>query len=586
MLLISILSPAMVSAKTQAPIIHFQTAKKREKDGKIRIDVKIEDKSGIKNVKYAIGLHRKPFFKYSFYKSKVKNVTLSSANKLEFHFKLEENSSVTVFAENKKGQSLAKAITAKEKSENSEKKPSPSEGGKPTDTTKPNTDSSGGNIPPKKTENEKPNTGVGNGKNQGDSKPSDGKVDTLINENTSQPTEDKKRFRISDGPDPELYTIHNERRSVWVSFLELSKAGYTEMDFRTRANNILNDMVSRNMNTLYFHVRPFSDAMYRSDYFPWSTYASGKEGKDPGFDPLSIMVKEAHSRGIKIHAYINPYRVNYASIFEGLKKDPLNYKWKNPAYSWRNDTDENNDRNVLKHGNMYFYNPSKPEVISLITNGVREICERYDVDGVIFDDYFYPNLGAKYKENFDSEEYDEYVTEMEEGGNTALNIVAWRRENINTMVKSVYAAIKGAGKNQEFGISPAGNINNLKSNYTYYVDIERWCSEPGFMDYIEPQQYWGFDNKYVPFEKNVSAWRKLIKNPQLKLYFAIPISYLEAQPDKEWRENVDILGAMLQNLRHQGIGGFSIFRYDHMTDKYLKKKGAKEGRDIFFNLIK
>lgn len=574
----------IVLAKEKSPRISFEIIDKKVKKGKLKLGVKIEDKSGLKSVKYAVGKHRKPFFRYSFYAKKVKNVKISVKNKITLNLTVNEGSVITIFTENKKGFSSLKSILVKKEEKKEDIKKENENGNLPSDTSG-KTDTNIAIIENKKpeqkpTENETithPNSAQNTTQNTGNE---GGANETELTGNK------KKRFKISDGPSPDNFNIYNERRSVWVSFLELSKKGYTEEEFRRKAEEILNTLVVRNMNTVYFHVRPFSDAMYKSSYYPWSTYASGKEGRDPGFDPLSIMVEEAHSRGIKIHAYINPYRVNYASIFEGLKKDTSDYKWKNPAYLWRNDEDEENDRNVLKHGNLYYYNPSKAEVISLITNGVREICENYDVDGVIFDDYFYPNLGKKYKENFDAEEYDEYVFEVEESGDTPLSIVAWRRANINKMVKSVYSAVKGVGKGQEFGISPAGNINNLKSVYSYYVDIEKWCSEPGFLDYIEPQQYWGFDNKYVPFEKNIKNWKNIVKNPAIKLYFAIPISYLEAQPDNEWKQNPDILGCMLQNLRYQDIEGFSIFRYDHMTDKFLKKKGAKKGRDIFFELLK
>ena len=109
--------------------------------------------------------------------------------------------------------------------------------------------------------------------------------------------------------------------------------------------------------------------MYRSAYFPWSKYASGTQGVDPGFDPLAIMVNAAHSRNLKIHAYINPYRVCTEADFGKLATS-------SPAYKWLNDDNEDNDRNVLKFGNMYYYNPSSDDVIKLINNGVAEIVKK------------------------------------------------------------------------------------------------------------------------------------------------------------------------------------------------------------------
>lgn len=359
---------------------------------------------------------------------------------------------------------------------------------------------------------------------------------------------------------------NDEVRAVWITFLEFSSKGYTEATFNSRINEMFNHIAGSGMNTVYVHVRPFSDAMYNSKYFPWSRYASGVQGVNPGFDPLSIMVKAAHERNLKIHAYINPYRVSTEGDFKSLAVN-------NPAYIWLNDGDESNDRNVLKFNNMYYYNPSSEEVIELINNGVKEIVQNYDVDGIIFDDYFYPTLGKDYKKNFDAQEYELYSELSESQGITPLSIVDWRKNNINKMVKNVYSTVKKSG-NRTFGISPAGNLDNLRAVDKYYVDIDLWGSEEGFVDYLAPQQYWGFENKYVPFDANVDRWAALVKNPNIKLYVALPVYKAQAQDTSEWVNNKDILARMLNGLRARNLKGFSLYRYDYMTAAFLTKDGA------------
>lgn len=388
---------------------------------------------------------------------------------------------------------------------------------------------------------------------------------TQVASNTTNETkpeyQNSKSKKVEKLPNIEAY---KEMRAAWITFLEFSDKGYTKDTFTSQINKMFDYIKESGLNTIYAHVRPFSDAFYKSTYFPWSKYVSGTQGLDPGFDPLEIMVSEAHKRGLKLHAYINPYRVCTTKDFKKISTD-------SPAYKWWNDEDYK--RNVLKYNGMYYYNPSSDEVIKLINNGVKEIIDNYAVDGIIFDDYFYPNLGKKYKKNFDAPEYSDYVDECDD---EPMSIVAWRRNNINKMVKRVYSTIKNKNKTLLFGISPAGNISNLLDKNRYYVDIYKWCSEDGFLDYVAPQQYWGFEHETCSFEGNVNKWRNIVTNPNIKLYFVLPIHLAQAQNTEEWQENHDIISRMITSLREKSLGGFSIYRYDYMTPDYLKKDGALE----------
>ncbi len=483
-------------------------------NGKIKLKMNVTDNKAIKSVKYALGNHRKAFFKDLFYSKKIKNVSVNSTKSISTNLNVKHNAIYTIYAIDKAGNSTIKKVRIKIK----------------------NNDETPQNPP--------------------------------VNDNTNSNIDNNSKTNVANNNS-------NEIRAVWITFLEFSSKGYTMDSFTVQIAEMFDKIAANGMNTIYAHVRPFSDAMYRSVYFPWSKYVSGTQGVDPGFDPLAIMVNEAHKRNLKLHAYINPYRVCTEADFNSLSTN-------SPAYKWLNDNDEKNNRNVLKFGKMYYYNPSSSDVIKLINNGVAEIVKNYDVDGVIFDDYFYPTLGSNYSSKFDSEEYADYKLNTEK----PMSIVNWRRDNINKMVKTVYATVKNSGKNRTFGISPAGNLTNLRANDKYYVDIDRWGRETGFVDYIAPQQYWGFEHSICPFEENVNKWMAVVTNPNVKLYVALPMHLAQAQETSEWKNNHDILGRMVTSLRNKSLSGFSIYRYHYMTPDYLKKDGAMDEYNNLVNVIK
>lgn len=504
----------------QKPVIKYSVSLKSN-GKKAVLKLKVSDNLTLKEVKYSEGSHRKSFFTHSFYSKKIKKLSVTSAKSLSTEFSVKVGKIITVYAVDKSGNSVIKKIRIDKDIDNNVS----------GDDSNANTGNS-----------ENPSNNDKNGNTAGDGDNSNNNPQAPI-VNTS------------------------EVRAVWITFLEFSSKGHSEFDFKQKIDLMFDNIVKSGMNTVYAQVRPFSDAFYNSAYFPWSKYVSGKQGQHPGYDPLAYMVDAAHARGLKLHAYINPYRVCTTSEFKNIAPN-------SPAYIWLNDNDDNNDRNVLKLGNMYYYNPSSSDVIALITNGVREIIENYAVDGVIFDDYFYPTLGKDYEYKFDSEEYDTYATRLEEAGNTPLSIVDWRRNNIDTMIKSVYATVKSVGKGLTFGISPAGNLNNLRAKDKYYINIDKWCSEDGYIDYIAPQLYWGFEHSVCPFEETVVKWMNVVTNPNVKLYVALGMHKPQAQDTDEWKNNHNILARMVLSLRNKNLGGFSLFRYDFMKEENLTKPGA------------
>lgn len=389
----------------------------------------------------------------------------------------------------------------------------------------------------------------------------------------------------TDGTDSENGTVNpessgnkssasGELHGVWISFFDYNEKGYTRTSFTREAETMLDKCKADNFSDVFVHVRMFADAMYNSKYFPWSRYSSGKIGKSPGFDPLSIMVTEAHKRGLKIHAWINPYRITKDTTSNSaLAKSSY-------AYKWRNSKSPSLRRNVLNYDGRLYFNPSKTQVQNLIVNGVKEIVQNYDVDGIHFDDYFYPYLGTTYRKNFDAKEYNTYVKKCRNNGTTPVSIVTWRRRNVNRLIKNVYSAVKSADKKCVFGISPAGNISNLYLNNNYYCDVKEWMGNPGYIDYICPQIYWSFEHPSCPYKKTLNTWTAIKRHKSVKLYAGLAayragISAKEAKAigDKGWAKSNTVLKRQIKYAQNTGeTSGFIFFDYSDLKRSSARKE--------------
>jgi len=346
-----------------------------------------------------------------------------------------------------------------------------------------------------------------------------------------EPRQEPPRAAVSAG---------DEVRGIWLSYLDLGPLlkNKSESAFTAGIREVFDDVADLGLNTVYAQVRPFGDALYRSDYFPSSylfTGAEGEIGSQP-FDALEIMVAEAHKRGLKIEAWVNPYRV-YTTGRE-LSGD-------NPAREMLETGD------AVRYDGGVYYDPGSPAARELIVNGVREIVQGYDVDGVHFDDYFYPpNAPA----TFDAETY--------EAAGTDKTLAAWRREQVDILVKEVYAAV-GSGK--VFGISPSGNNEN---NYnSLYCDVEKWITNPGYVDYICPQVYFGFNNSVKPYAGTVDEFDGMITQSGVKLYVGLAAYKIgdAQQGGAEWVNNTDIMARQVEYAREASrYGGFALYRYDSL----------------------
>ena len=302
----------------------------------------------------------------------------------------------------------------------------------------------------------------------------------------------KEEPSIQPASESEQKISEPEMRAVWVPYmsLDMRNTDMSETTFQKKFDEIISTAQEKGMNALIVHVRPFGDALYPSEYFPWSHLLTGTQGVNPGYDPLEYMVQAAHEAGMEIHAWINPLRIQTSETPEVLSQN-------NPYSVWQRDEEKKNWTVDLSTGK--YYNPAYEEVRNLIAAGVREIVKNYDVDGIQFDDYFYPTEDP----SFDQDAYQNYLTEM---GNetTAMELTEWRRANINALVSLVYAEIKAEKPDVIFGISPQGNIeNDMKMG----ADVYSWCEAAGYVDYICPQLYFNFDNPVLPFDQG-GAWQE------------------------------------------------------------------------------
>lgn len=350
-------------------------------------------------------------------------------------------------------------------------------------------------------------------------------------------------------------------KAVWLSQFDLENvykngdAQRDEEEFISLMTVILDNLKNDGYNTVMVQVRPYADSFYPSEVYPISGYVSGKYGIESIYDPFEIIIALAHERELSVHAWINPMRAMKSNEIVDV---PDKYLIK----QWYNDQNKYGNYIVDYKGRLYL-NPAYAEVRKLISDGAKEVCEKYNIDGVHMDDYFYPTTEA----SFDSTAYGEYKAN---GGKNSLN--NFRYENLNLMVSGIYNSLKELDENLVFGISPAGNINTTYQNY--YTDVYKWCSEEGFIDYICPQIYFGLEHGSFDFKKVYNTWNFIIKTDKVKLIVGMTLGKAQSGVDNyagsgknEWSENKDVIKRCFQWLDSQSdCFGISMFSYQYMYD--------------------
>ena len=344
---------------------------------------------------------------------------------------------------------------------------------------------------------------------------------------------------------------------VWLSYSEINGMLKSSSGFKAEFAEVIKNCSYLKISDIYVHVRAFCDSLFKSEYFPQISAA-----KELDYDVFEYIISECRKTGIRVHAWLNPYRVSSSSEdTEAL--DP-----ESPAYKWLHDNDAANDVNVVKSGGIYL-NPAEYQVRELVIDGIREILEKYDVDGIHFDDYFYPTTD----ESFDSASYEKYKS----GSENPLPLDEWRRSNVNALISGCYTAVKFYSKDILFTVSPAASVEN---NYNeLYADVEGWL-ESGCVDCIIPQLYFGFEypDTEFSFEQLLEQWCGLAScndNVSLLIGLAPYKTGTDSEPDREeWNKYTDIIARQVEKCyENENVSGFVLFSYSSLvSDNELNTK--------------
>lgn len=343
-----------------------------------------------------------------------------------------------------------------------------------------------------------------------------------------------------------------EMRGMWVSYisLDMSNTDRTEESFRNRFAEIISSAEEQGCNALFVHVRAFCDAMYKSELFPSSHILWGEQGKEDTYDALEIMCEQCSAANLEIHAWINPYRIaTEASDFTLSEDNP--YK-------------RDSSLGIEYQGGVYL-NPAKSESRKLIVDGVKEILEKYPVDGIHFDDYFYPTSDA----SFDKADYNKYLKAFKSEAD-AMPLEEWRKNNVNLLIAQVYQTVKSINKSVDFGISPQGNINN---DLEMGADVKSWCEYVGYVDYICPQLYYSLENPALKFRAGLDDWLQLKRHKSLKLYAGLAVYKVGTDADSgTWKESNNILAQQLEIIRSKKLDGYILYDCEAVKSEKAQKE--------------
>ena len=338
---------------------------------------------------------------------------------------------------------------------------------------------------------------------------------------------------------------------VWVPYFSLAAPEGTQEAFEANYKEIADTAKENGVNAMFVHVRPFSDSLYQSQYYPWSHILTGTQGQDPGFDALQFMIDYTHSLGMEFHAWLNPLRVK-------TKDTPGTLAESNPYVQLGQEYPEY----FMEYDGGVYLNPAYPYIRTLIADGAAEIAAGYDVDGIHFDDYFYPSQDSA----LDSTAYESYVQTVEQ----PLSLLEWRTANINAMVAQVYEAIKGVKPEVVFGISPQGNIRNDEA---MGADVKTWAAVPGYVDYLAPQLYFSFENEALGYTEALEEWAALPRHDGLDLYAGLALYKAGTDADNgTWLGRDDIIALQAEAALEAGYQGVILYSSDYLNAQQAAKE--------------
>lgn len=349
-----------------------------------------------------------------------------------------------------------------------------------------------------------------------------------------------------------------ELRGVWIATVANldwpSEPGLSAAAQEAELIDHLDRAVALRLNAVVLQVRPSADALWPSSYEPWAQCLTGVQGKDPGWDPLGTAVREAHARGLELHAWFNPYRV-------ANHTDPSRLVASHPARlhpEW-----------VLPYGGKLYYNPGLPEVREFVQDAMLDAVSRYAVDAVHWDDYFYPYpvAGQVFEDDAAYERY----------GQDFADKAAWRRDNTDRLVRGTAERIKEVRSGVRFGISPFAVWRNARTDplgsdtaagvQTYddlHADTRKWVKE-GWIDYICPQIYWNIGFAAADYAKLLPWWADTVRGTGVGLYVGEAL-YKAGDPAQPaaWQDPAELSRHLDLAAGHPEVGGHVYFSAKHV----------------------
>jgi len=355
-----------------------------------------------------------------------------------------------------------------------------------------------------------------------------------------------------------------ELRGVWITTVNnidwpSRRALSTEMQ-QKEYRDLLDKFKKHNFNAVLTQIRPAADALYESSYELWSEVLSGKQGTppEPYYDPTAWMIQECKKRNLEFHAWVNPFRAVSSTAFSNIHPEHITRR--RPEWFFR-------------YGDRIYFNPGIPDVREYLVKVILEIVRKYDIDGLHFDDYFYPYKITGERIN-DDDTFDKY-------GKNFTNIEDWRRNNIDLFIQAISDSLRAIKPKVKFGISPAGGWRNKSQDargsdtrvgqpsYDHvYADTRKWL-ELGWLDYITPQIYWSTQSKYAPYEVMIDWWNK---NAFQRHIYGGQAVFKIASPEEEstWHQPSELFRQIKLNRLYKNVKGSMFFSAKHLLRNPLK----------------
>ncbi|MBT2384775.1 glycoside hydrolase family 10 protein [Streptomyces sp. ISL-11] len=366
------------------------------------------------------------------------------------------------------------------------------------------------------------------------------------------------------GGDPERSRRKREFRGMWIATVVNvdwpSRPGLTPDRQRDELITLLETAVDRRLNAVILQLRPTADAFWPSPYEPWSEYLTGTQGRDPGWDPLAFAVREAHRRRLELHGWFNPYRIaNHTDPGKLIATHParIHPEW------------------VVPYGGKLYYNPGLPEVRRFVQDAMLDAVTRYDLDGVHFDDYFYPYPVT-------GQRFDDDAAYARHGAGFP-DRAAWRRDNIDRLVREMGERIKRRKRHVRFGISPFAVWRNKTTDplgsatragvETYDdlgADTRKWVREE-WIDYIVPQVYWHIGFAAADYATLVPWWAETVRGTDVHLYIGEAL-YRAGDPAQPapWQDPAELSRHLALARNHPEVLGHVYFSAKQVATDPIK----------------